>query len=167
MGVPPNHPFLDGIFHEINHPAIRDPPFMETHNSKKSKAPVGFWEWNQPCFVSTLPAVPSMLRARRYERWTKCWWDRSPSRGSHVTRGRDQEMGGLVSLWALQLCSLYFDRRWCMIYYIHLYSIWCTMCDIYIYICMHVCMSSMCMCVCVSVTIVFLFLYLHDTWCVI
>jgi len=22
MGVPPNHPFLDGIFHEINHPAI-------------------------------------------------------------------------------------------------------------------------------------------------
>jgi hypothetical protein len=24
------HPFIDGIFHEINHPAIGVPPFMET-----------------------------------------------------------------------------------------------------------------------------------------
>ena len=23
------HPFIDGIFHEINHPAIGDPPFQE------------------------------------------------------------------------------------------------------------------------------------------
>ena len=30
MGVTPNHPFLFGIFHEINHPAIGVSPFMET-----------------------------------------------------------------------------------------------------------------------------------------
>ena len=36
MGVPPNHPFIDGIFHEINHPAIKEyhhfrkPPLVET-----------------------------------------------------------------------------------------------------------------------------------------
>ena len=29
IGVPPNHPFLDRIFHEINHPATGVPPFME------------------------------------------------------------------------------------------------------------------------------------------
>ena len=27
MGAPPNHPFLDRILHEINQPAIGDPPF--------------------------------------------------------------------------------------------------------------------------------------------
>jgi hypothetical protein len=25
-GLPPNHPFIDGIFHEINHPAIGGAP---------------------------------------------------------------------------------------------------------------------------------------------
>ena len=30
MVVPLNHPFLFGIFHETNHPAIGIPPFMET-----------------------------------------------------------------------------------------------------------------------------------------
>ena len=30
MGVP-NHPFYSRTFHEINHPAIGDPPFMEPH----------------------------------------------------------------------------------------------------------------------------------------
>ena len=29
-GTPSSHPFLDGIFHEINHPAIGVSPFMET-----------------------------------------------------------------------------------------------------------------------------------------
>ena len=29
IGVPPNHPFIDG-FSIINHPAIGVPPFMET-----------------------------------------------------------------------------------------------------------------------------------------
>ena len=29
IGVPPNHPFLDRIFHEINHPATGVPPFMK------------------------------------------------------------------------------------------------------------------------------------------
>ena len=28
--VPPNHLFLDGISHGIKHPAIGDPPLMET-----------------------------------------------------------------------------------------------------------------------------------------
>jgi hypothetical protein len=30
MGVPPNHPFLDGIFHEINHLFWGTPMTMET-----------------------------------------------------------------------------------------------------------------------------------------
>jgi hypothetical protein len=30
MGVP-NHPYYSRTFHEINHPAIGDPPFMEPH----------------------------------------------------------------------------------------------------------------------------------------
>ena len=29
MGVPPNHPFKNGIFHQKNLPAIGEPPFME------------------------------------------------------------------------------------------------------------------------------------------
>ena len=29
MGVPQNHPNFHGIFHNKNHPAIGDPPFME------------------------------------------------------------------------------------------------------------------------------------------
>ena len=29
MGLPLHHPFEIGILHEINHPAIRDPSFME------------------------------------------------------------------------------------------------------------------------------------------
>ena len=32
IGVPPNYPVLDGIFHEINHPAVWVPPLMETLN---------------------------------------------------------------------------------------------------------------------------------------
>ena len=27
--VAPNHPFIDGIFHEVNHPALGVPPFQE------------------------------------------------------------------------------------------------------------------------------------------
>ena len=30
MGVPPNHPFLDGFFHLKSHPAIGVPPCSET-----------------------------------------------------------------------------------------------------------------------------------------
>ena len=30
IGVPLNHPFIDGIFHERNQPALGDPQFMET-----------------------------------------------------------------------------------------------------------------------------------------
>ena len=30
MVVPPNHPFIDGIFHEINHP-FGVAPLMESH----------------------------------------------------------------------------------------------------------------------------------------
>jgi len=33
MGVPPNHPFIDGIFHEINHPAIGVPPMVGAGDS--------------------------------------------------------------------------------------------------------------------------------------
>ena len=29
--MPLNHPFLDGIFPNKNHPAMGVPPFMETH----------------------------------------------------------------------------------------------------------------------------------------
>ena len=29
MVVPPNHPFIDWIFHEINHPAIGEPHFRK------------------------------------------------------------------------------------------------------------------------------------------
>jgi hypothetical protein len=33
LGVPPNHPFDFGSFHEIDHPAIGVPLFMETPKS--------------------------------------------------------------------------------------------------------------------------------------
>ena len=32
MVIPSHHPFLDGIFPDINHPAIGVPPFVETSN---------------------------------------------------------------------------------------------------------------------------------------
>ena len=45
MGVAQNHPFLDGIFHEINHPAMGVPP----------------WLWKPPYLLETIVNHYSLL----------------------------------------------------------------------------------------------------------
>jgi hypothetical protein len=46
IGLPPNHPYIDGIFHEINHPAMGYP-----HSSVPQLGPtegVRLWVVTQP-----------------------------------------------------------------------------------------------------------------------
>ena len=45
MCVPPNHPNFHMIFHEINHPAIGDFPFMETPIEQPWNSPATWRHW--------------------------------------------------------------------------------------------------------------------------
>ena len=62
IGVPHNHPFLDGIFPEINHPAIGVPPFMDSPVFRRWNLK---WSFN----LSFSRAVQTSLHSRSRWRW--------------------------------------------------------------------------------------------------
>ena len=71
-GTPSHHPFLDGIFHEINHPAIGVPPWGAGHLSLALE----FYR----------PHLRSWTRRTRPMRWEtveRCWCWNSMASGKH------------------------------------------------------------------------------------
>ena len=98
-GTPSHHPFLDGSFHDINHPAIRVPPFLSHHFPiwNTIEIPLNpYWNTiNIPmkapyvclsCPKPTVAVVSLVCRACSSTPWTERSWISRP-RARCETRG--------------------------------------------------------------------------------
>ena len=83
--TPSHHPFLDGIFHEINHPAIGVPPFMQTTSNHHMFCWIRLPCWSKaiaPLHLSLLLAVVAIPASLLQPQVTGCfnqWLDGSTS----------------------------------------------------------------------------------------
>jgi hypothetical protein len=75
MGVPLNHPFFLGMFHEINHPAMGLPPFMETPlQSTTNRTKLPGTTPPPPPYPSASPAHAKARQRAPTRHWRLLFW---------------------------------------------------------------------------------------------